>query len=416
MKKRSIEIMSPAGSWESLRAALKAGANSVYFGIEGLNMRSRGAKNFTIEELPEIVSLCKKHNCKTYLTLNTIMYNSDLKRMKEIVDTAKKNGITAIIASDISAIQYAHEQGVEVHISTQSNVSNIEAVKFYSQFADVIVLARELTLQQIKDICETIQKEKIVGPKGNLIEIEIFAHGALCVAISGKCYMSLAQENASANRGMCLQMCRRSYKVTDEETGNEFVVDNNYIMSPKDLCTIRFIDKILDAGVTVLKLEGRGRSPDYVYTVTKVYREATNAYLEKTLSKEKLANWEKELESVFNRGFWHGGYYLGKKLGEWSGTYGSQATTQKIHLGRATKYFVQAKVGEFMIETGELHEGDMVMITGKTTGFLQIKIEGLRVDGEPAEKAIKGDLITFTVPERIRKHDQLSLIQNKIEE
>jgi len=413
MQERQIEIMAPAGSWESMRAALKAGANSIYFGIEGLNMRSRGAKNFTIEELPEIVELAKKHNCKTYLTVNTIMYNHDLKKMREIIDAAKNAGLTAIIAADISAIQYANSIGVEVHISTQANVSNIEALKFYANFADVVVLARELTLPDIANICKTIKEENITGPSGRLVEIEIFAHGALCVAISGKCYMSLAQQNSSANRGACLQMCRRSYRVTEEETGQEFVVDNNYIMSPKDLCTIEFVDKLLDAGVTVLKLEGRGRSPDYVYTVTKSYRDAADAYLKGEYSKDKAKEWKAELEKVFNRGFWEGGYYLGKKLGEWSGSYGSQAKTQKIFLGRASKYFVKPSVGEFKIETGELAEGDEIMVTGKTTGFIKQKVENLHVDGEPSKTAKKGDLITLHFDERIRKNDQLYKIVQK---
>jgi U32 family peptidase len=413
MKIKQIEIMSPAGSWESLRAALKAGANSVYFGIEGLNMRSRGAKNFQIEELPKIVKLCNEYNCKSYLTVNTILYNHDLNRMREIVDAAKKSKMTAIIASDISAIQYAHSINMEVHISTQCNVSNIEAVRFYAQFSDVIVLARELTLAQIVDICEAIETEQIKGTSGKLLEIEIFAHGALCVAISGKCYMSLAQQNSSANRGACMQMCRRSYRVTEEETGNEFVVDNNYIMSPKDLCTIEFLDKILDAGVSVLKLEGRGRSPDYVHTVTKTYREAADAYLEGTYTKEKAKKWKTELEKVFNRGFWEGGYYLGKKLGEWSGTYGSQAKTQKIFLGRASKFFVKPSVAEFLIETGELNEGDEIMVTGPTTGYLKQIVENLHVDGKPTKHAKKKDIISIKFPERVRKNDQLFLIKNK---
>jgi len=305
---KHIEIMSPAGSWETLTAAIQGGANSVYFGIEQLNMRARAANNFKTDELPEIVKTCREKNVKTYLTLNTILYDHDISLMKKICDTAKAAGVTAVIASDLAAIMYAHSIGLEVHISTQMNVTNIETVKFLAQFADVVVLARELTLKQIKKICETIKKENIRGPKGNLVEIEIFVHGALCVAISGKCYMSLATQNASANRGACFQNCRRSYRVIDEENGEELVLDNKYIMSPKDLCTIGFVDQLIEAGVAVFKIEGRGKGPDYVYKVTKAYREAVDSYENGTYTKEKIAAWTRELESVFNRGFWHGGY------------------------------------------------------------------------------------------------------------
>ncbi len=403
--------MAPAGSFESLTAAFQGGANSVYFGIEQLNMRAKSANNFTVADLPEVVKLCKEKNVKTYLTVNTILYDHDIKLMHKICDTAKEHGVTAIIASDISAIQYAHSINLEVHISTQLNVTNIDAVKFYAQYADVVVLARELTLKQIESICNEIENQDIRGPKGNLVEIEIFAHGALCVAVSGKCYMSLATYNSSANRGACLQNCRRAYKVIDEETGDELRIDNKYIMSPKDLCTIGFIDKILNAGVSVLKLEGRGRAPDYVKTVTACYREAADAVIEGTYTKEKVNAWITKLESVFNRGLWHGGYYLGKKLGEWSGTYGSQATTEKVYVGKANKYFAKAKVGEFTLETGELKVGDKVLVTGSSTGALDIEITSLHSKGKPVEKVVKGDTeVTFLVPHRIRKNDKLFIV------
>ncbi len=405
---KEIEIMSPAGSFESLVSALKGGANSVYFGIEQLNMRAKSANNFTKDDLPEIVSMCKEKNVKTYLTVNTILYDHDISLMKSICDEAKSAGVTAIIASDISAISYAHSIGLEVHISTQQNITNTEAVKFYSQYADVVVLARELTLKQIKSICEDIVKEEIRGPKGDLIQVEIFAHGALCVAISGKCYMSLATYNSSANRGACLQNCRRAYKVIDKETGDELEIDNQYIMSPKDLCTIGFVDKILDAGVSVLKLEGRGRAPDYVYVVTKTYREAVDAVLSGTYTKEKIDKWTEDLESVFNRGFWHGGYYLGKQLGEWSGTYGSQAKTEKIYIGKAAHYFNKAGIGEFVIESGELSVGDLVLITGPSTGVANASIDELRIDDKPVNLAKKGDTkVTFKVKDKIHRNDKL---------
>lgn len=405
--------MSPAGSFASLNAAIKGGANSVYFGIEQLNMRARAANNFTTADLPEVVRLCREHNVKTYLTVNTILYDHDLSLMKKICDSAKEHGVTAIIASDIAALQYAHAIGVEVHISTQQNVSNIEAVNFFSQFADVVVLARELTVNQIKRIYKEIQEQNIRGPKGNLVEIELFAHGALCVAISGKCYMSLATTNASANRGACLQNCRHAYRVTDEETGAELVIDNKYIMSPKDLCTIGFLDKIIDAGVSVLKLEGRGRSPDYVLTVTNCYREAVHAINEGTYTQEKIEAWTKELESVYNRGFWHGGYYLGKELGEWSGAYGSQATKENEYIGRATNYFRKSAIGEFKLETGQISVGDEVVVIGDTTGAMKAKLDILFVDGKPAETAGKGDLITFSVPDRVRTSDKLFVVRDR---
>ena len=409
-----LEIMAPAGNFECLQAAVKAGANSVYFGVEQLNMRARAANNFALADLDEIVKICSEKNVKTYLTLNTIMYDHDMNLMKKICDAAKKARVDAVIASDISAISYANSIGLEVHISTQQNVSNIEAVKFYAKFADVIVLARELTLSQVKKICEEIKKENIKGPNGELVRIELFAHGALCVAVSGKCYMSLGTYNASANRGACLQNCRRSYKIIDEETGDELVVENKYIMSPSDLCTIGFIDKLIDAGVKVFKIEGRGRSADYVYTVTKSYREAADSVLNNDYTEEKIKNWTKELESVYNRGFWHGGYYLGKKLGEWSGVYGSKATKEKIFVGVAKHYFPKTGIGEFHIQSEKISVGDEILITGNTTGVIQSKLNEMFVNDKSGIKEAKaGDVITFKVSERVRENDKLYVVVQK---
>ena len=411
--KNHAEIMSPAGSFECLAAAIKAGANSVYFGVEHLNMRARAANNFKLSDLSKISKICKESNVKSYLTVNTILYDHDLLLMKKLIDAAKSSGVTAIIASDIAAISYAHSVGIEVHISTQLNVSNIEAVKFYSQYADVVVLARELSIQQIKKICDDIKTKNICGPSGKLIKIELFVHGALCVSISGKCYMSLATYNASANRGLCLQNCRRAYKVIDEETGVELRVDNKYIMSPKDLCTIGFIDKILEAGVSVLKIEGRGKKADYVYTVTKVYREAADSYLDgksTTYTKEKIEAWTKRLEEVYNRGFWHGGYYLGKKLGEWSAAAGSKATKKKIYIGRVKNYFAKQKVGEFIVEAEKIKVGDNIIITGPTTGLVEGKVGSILVENKPMAIAGKRTVITIPIKEKIRKNDKLFVI------
>src|SRR3989338_6232832 len=342
-----VEIMAPAGSYESLMAAVKAGADSVYFGVEQLNMRARAANNFTLKDMHKIAGICRENKLRAYLTVNTIMYDHDMALMRKICNAAKEAAITAVIASDISTIAYAHSIGLRVHCSTQMNIGNMEAVKFYAEYADVMIMARELTLSQVKHICEEIKKQNVIGPSGNLVEIEIFIHGALCVAVSGICYMSLATYNASANRGACLQNCRRAYRLIDDETGDELVVDNKYIMSPKDLCTIGFIDKILGSGVNVLKIEGRGRSPDYVYVVTKAYREAVDSFYKGTYTQHKIETWTKELETVYNRGFWHGGYYLGKKLGEWSGAYGSKARKEKEFVGIAKNYYNKAKTGEF---------------------------------------------------------------------
>ncbi len=406
-----VEIMSPAGSFDSLAAAIKAGANSVYFGVEQLNMRTRGAKNFTLEDLPKIVSLCKKHKVKTYLTVNTILYSEDLSLMRKIIDKAKASGVSAVIASDIAAIQYANSIGQEVHTSTQLNVSNIEAVKFFAQFSDMIVLARELKLEQITEICNEIKKQNIKGPNGELVKIEIFCHGALCVSISGKCYMSLAKENRSANRGECSQPCRRAYRVIDEDTGEELALDNKYVMSPKDLCTIQFLDKILESGISVLKIEGRARPPEYVYTVTKVYKEATQAVEDKTYTKEKITNWLKELETVYNRSFWHGGYYLGKQLGEWAGIKGSKATTRQTLIGRVVHYFDKKQIAHLNLHH-EIEEGDELLITGPTTGVVKTKVGGIYRDGEPASGKVKGGDVTISVEEKVRENDSVFLVED----
>ncbi|MBS3156354.1 U32 family peptidase [Candidatus Woesearchaeota archaeon] len=408
-----VELMAPVGSYESLMAAIDSGADSVYFGVEQLNMRACSANNFNIDDLRKIIEICKKNNVKTYLTVNTILYDHDINLMKKICDAAKKFGITAIIASDVAAMFYARSIGIEVHLSTQANVSNLETVKFYSQFVDVIVLARELTLKQIKEICDGIKKDNIRGPDGELVKIEIFAHGALCVAISGKCYMSLATYNSSANRGACLQNCRRNYRVIDEETGDELVIDNKYVMSPKDLCTIGFIDKILEAGVSVLKIEGRGRKADYVHVVIKAYREAVDSYYEGSYNKEKIKKWVSELGTVYNRGFWHGGYYLGKKLGEWSGIYGSNSTKEKVFVGVVKNYFRKSNIGEFFLNGGQLHEGDELMIMGPTTGVMETKASCIYLDDKKVKAVSKGMKITMLVPDRIRTNDKLYVIVDK---
>lgn len=413
IQQKRLEIMAPAGSYDAMNAAMNAGADSVYFGVEQLNMRARAANNFKLADLPRIAKMCGDRGVKTYLTLNTILYNHDIALMKKIVDAVKEAGITAIIASDISAISYANSIGVEVHISTQQNITNIEAVRFYAKFADVVVLARELTLKQVKQIHKQIIDEDIRGPAGELVEIELFAHGALCVAISGKCYMSLATNNSSANRGACVQNCRRKYRVIDEDTGDELVVDNKYIMSPKDLCTISIIDQVVDAGVTVFKLEGRGRSADYVDTVVRIYREAIDSYMEGTYTKEKVAKWTGILETVYNRGLWHGGYYLGKQLGEWSGEYGNKATKENIFLGRALKYYVQPKVGEFHMETGELAVGDDILVTGPTTGVIKMKVEKMIIDEKEVDKVEKGDTFTIVTGDRVRKSDKLFVVKDR---
>lgn len=409
MKLRSaqdVEIMAPVGSYESLMAAIQGGANSIYFGIGKLNMRSKSSKNFTIEDLEKIAAICKEHKIRTYITLNTVIFDKELDEMKTIIDAAKTNGITAIIASDQSVIHYAFSQKMEIHMSTQANITNIEAVKFYSMYADVMVTARELNLNQVKAITDAIEKEQIKGPSGNLVQIEIFVHGALCMAVSGKCYLSLDLMNSSANRGACLQPCRRGYDVKDRDTGLELQVDNEYIMSPKDLKTLGFLDKILYSGVRVLKIEGRGRSPEYVKKVTRVYREAANACFKGDFTKENIERWNTELNSVYNRGFWDG-YYLGRKMGEWAERYGSQATRKKVYLGKITNYFTKLNVAELQIETNELNIGDEINIVGPTTGVYEDFIKEIRLELEPVEKAKKGQTVSFLTKELVRRGDKV---------
>lgn len=405
-KNKQVELLSPAGSYEALMAAIKAGCDSVYFGVEQLNMRARSSNNFTLEDLKKISEIGATHQIKTYLTINTVLYDHDISLMKRIVDAALANGITAIIASDHAVLNYAKKIGMNVHISTQANVSNIDTIEFYANYANVVVLARELSLKQVAEITREIKRRKIMGPAGKLIGIEIFAHGALCMAISGKCYLSLHSNFASANRGACIQNCRKSYIVTEKEDGTEFEVDNEYIMSAKDLCTIDFLDKIIDAGVSVLKIEGRGRSADYVFTVTQCYREAIDAFAAGAVTPEMVADWKTRLESVYNRGFWDG-YYLGKKMGEWSEDYGSKATTRKIYIGRGIKFFAKSAIAEFKLESQSLAVGDQIMITGPTTGYLETTITEMRVADQVVEKVVKGDVFSCPVTEKIRPSDKL---------
>ena len=411
MKNKSIEIMSPAGSWESLQAAIQGGANSVYFGIEQLNMRAKSSNNFTLDDLIEIASLCIKNNIKSYITLNTIIYDHDLILMKKIIDMAKKEGINAIIASDQAVIAYASSVQMKVHISTQINITNIETIRFYSNFADVIVLSRELSLRQIKNITNEIEKQQIKGPSGNLIQLEIFAHGALCVAVSGKCYMSLHTTNSSANRGACIQNCRKTYSVTDKEDGYQFDIDNEYIMSPKDLCTIGFLNQVLDSGPNILKIEGRGRSPEYVKTTTQCYREAADSYLNGSYNKDKIEEWITKLKTVYNRGFWDG-YYLGQKLGEWTKTHGSKATKKKIYLGKAKKYFTNLQVAEFNIESFNLKKGDNILITGTTTGVIETIVDEMRNNDKLVTDVKKGDNFSMKLDYFIRPNDRLYKVVN----
>ena len=407
---KKIEIMAPAGSFESLAAAVRAGADSVYFGVGKLNMRSRATANFQISDLPKIVRICKRANVKTYLTLNIVVYDEELTYVKEVCDAAKATGVDAVIAADIAVITYADSIKLPVHISVQANVSNIQSVRFFAKFADVLVLARELTLPQIEKIITTIEQEKITGPSGELVRIEIFAHGALCVSVSGKCYMSLGTYNSSANRGACFQNCRRRYRITDEETGEELLIDNKYVMSPKDICTIEFLNRILESGVAILKLEGRGRSSDYVHTVTEVYREAADAWLAGEYTDDKIAGWYERLKTVFNRGFWRGGYYLGEPLGEWCGTGGSQAKLHKIQIGRVNKYFNKIKVAEISLEADGLAVGQKLLITGPTTGVLRFDVSGIRLAGEKVGSAPKGSTVSVPCPEKVRKNDILSVL------
>ena len=400
------EIMAPVGSRESLAAALKAGANSIYFGIESLNMRAHSANHFTIDDLHEIAQITAEHGVKSYLTVNTIIYGEDLTLMRKICDAAKEAKISAIIASDVSVLSYCHQIGQELHLSTQLNITNIESLKFYAQFADVVVLARELNLEQVADIHRQIVEQNICGPSGKQIRIEMFCHGALCMAVSGKCYLSLDNLNHSANRGACMQVCRRGYTVKDRETGVELDVDNQYIMSPKDLNTIGFIEKMMEAGVRVFKIEGRARPAEYVLQVASCYREAINAVLDGTYSKEKVDEWNKRLSTVFNRGFWDG-YYLGQRMGEWNNRYGSMATEKKAYVGKGVKYFSKLGVAEFKLEAGEIRKGDKLLVTGPTTGALYFTAEEIRYDLDPVEVGEKGRNVSLPVPEKVRPSDKL---------
>ncbi len=407
MKRSDIEIMAPAGSWESLRAAIQGGADSVYFGVDKLNMRARSSDNFTAGDLPAIVALCRGHGLKSYLTLNIVLFDEEISEMRELLAAAAGAGVTAVIATDQAAVMAAREAGMEVHLSTQLNISNAGSLKFYSQWADVAVLSRELNLEQVRKVYDSIIRDDIRGPGGNLIRLEVFVHGALCMAISGKCYLSLHEYNASANRGNCYQTCRRGYRVTDSETGYELNVDNQFIMSPKDLCTIRFLDQVIDAGARVLKIEGRARSAEYVKTVTECYSEAAAAVADGTFAPEKAEGWMARLETVFNRGFWDG-YYLGQRLGEWSTTYGSAATRRKIYLGKVTNYFGKQGVAEIKLETGELKTGDDLIITGPTTGILEHTVTGLRdAATNETETVPKGEICSIRVPQPVRRSDKV---------
>lgn len=401
-----IELMAPAGNFEALQAALDNGCDSVYFGVEQLNMRARATMNFTLDDLEEISRRCQAKNVRTYLTLNTIIYDHDLSIVKTLLNQAKEANITAVIASDQAVIMAAKTIGMEIHISTQVNVTNIETVKFYAMFADTIVLSRELSLRQVKKITEQIEKEQVKGPSGHLVEIEIFGHGALCMAVSGKCYLSLHSHNSSANRGACKQNCRKKYTVIDQESGFEIEIDNEYMMSPKDLCTIDFLDQVIDSGIRVLKIEGRGRAPEYVATVIKTYREAIDSYYDKTFSQEKITQWMEALNTVYNRGFWSG-YYLGQKLGEWSKEPGSNATQKKVYIGKGVHYFPKAEIGEFKIEAYDLKKGDKILITGPSTGVQEMVVEDMMVNDTVLEKATKGDCLTLKLPFRIRLSDKL---------
>ncbi len=409
---KDFEIMAPAGSRESLMAAIHAGADSIYFGIENLNMRARSASAFTIHDLREIAAICAEHGVKSYLTVNTIIYDEDICLMQKIVDAAKEAGISAVIAADVAVLEYCNRIGQEVHLSTQLNISNGEALKFYARFADVVVLARELNLDQVAEIYRTIQRENICGPRGEQVRIEMFCHGALCMAVSGKCYLSLDNLGHSANRGACMQVCRRSYIVHDKESDIELEVDNKYIMSPKDLKTIRFMDKMMEAGVRVFKIEGRARGPEYVHTVVSCYKEAIQSYLDGTLTEEKKDAWDERLKTVFNRGFWDG-YYLGQRLGEWSKTYGSEATERKVYVGKGIKYFSNIGVAEFLIEASEISVGDKLLITGPTTGAVFIDLDEIRYDLKPVQTAHKGEHISIKVPSKVRPSDKLYKLEKK---
>ena len=401
-----FEIMAPVGSRESLAAAIQAGADSVYFGVGQLNMRSHSANHFTLDDLHDIVAICQEHNMKTYLTVNTIIYDNDLDTMRQIIDAARIAGVSAVIASDVAVMAYCRQVGVEVHLSTQLNISNVEALKFYAQFADVSVLARELTMPQVKHIHEQIEAQHIVGPNGDPIRIEMFCHGALCMAVSGKCYMSLDAANRSANRGQCVQVCRRSYTVTDNETGHQLEIDNKYVMSPKDLKTIRFIDKMMDAGVRVFKIEGRARGPEYVYTVVSCYKEAIRAVLDGSFTEERKDAWDERLATVFNRGFWDG-YYQGQTMGEWNDSYGSLATERKVLVGKVTKYFSRLGVGEIAVQASTFKQGDKLLITGNTTGAMYLHATEIHGDNGVISEAPQHTLVSVPVPDKVRHNDKV---------
>lgn len=413
-RRQEYEIMAPVGSRESLQAAIQAGADSVYFGIERLNMRAHSASTFTIDDLREIAAMCHEHGMKSYLTVNTIIYGEDIPLMHEIIDAAHEAGISAVIASDVAVMTYCRRVGQEVHLSTQLNISNIEALKFYAQFADVVVLARELNMEQVAEIFRQVEEENICGPSGKQIRIEMFCHGALCLAISGKCYLSLANAGRSANRGECVQICRRSYLVTDRETGNELEIDNKYVMSPKDLKTVRFIDRLMKSGVRVFKIEGRARGPEYVYTVVKCYKEAIDSVLDGTFTEEKKDDWDKRLATVFNRGFWDG-YYQGQLMGEWNKNYGSCATERKVYIGRGVKYFSKLGVAEFTVDAADFKLGDKLLITGPTTGVMYLDATEIRLELEPVDYAPKGTHVSIPVPGKIRQSDKLFKLE-KVEE
>ena len=412
---KDFEIMAPVGSRESLAAAIQAGADSIYFGIEKLNMRAHSASTFSIDDLREIAATCNEHGIKTYLTVNTIIYNEDIALMHEIVDAAKEAGISAVIASDVAVMTYCNKMGQEVHLSTQLNISNVEALKFYAQFADVVVLARELNMDQVAEVHRLAEEQNICGPSGEPIRIEMFCHGALCMAISGKCYLSLDNANRSANRGECIQLCRRSYTVTDNETGTQLEIDNKYVMSPKDLKTVRFIDKMMKSGVRVFKIEGRARGPEYVYTVVKCYKEAIQSVIDGTFTEEKKDAWDERLATVFNRGFWDG-YYLGQKLGEWNKNYGSCATEKKVYVGKGIKYFSKLGVAEFAIEAADFKKGDKLLITGPTTGVIYMTADEIRYDLNPVDEALKGQRISMPVPAKVRPSDKLFKLEQVIKD
>ena len=412
---KDFEIMAPVGSRESLAAAIQAGADSIYFGIEKLNMRAHSASTFSIDDLREIAATCNEHGIKTYLTVNTIIYNEDIALMHEIVDAAKEAGISAVIASDVAVMTYCNKIGQEVHLSTQLNISNVEALKFYAQFADVVVLARELNMDQVAEVHRLAEEQNICGPSGEPIRIEMFCHGALCMAISGKCYLSLDNANRSANRGECIQLCRRSYTVTDNETGTQLEIDNKYVMSPKDLKTVRFIDKMMKSGVRVFKIEGRARGPEYVYTVVKCYKEAILSVIDGTFTEEKKDEWDERLATVFNRGFWDG-YYLGQKLGEWNKNYGSCATEKKVYIGKGIKYFSKLGVAEFAIEAADFKKGDKLLITGPTTGVIYMTADEIRYDLNPVDEALKGQRVSMPVPAKVRPSDKLFKLEQVIKD